>query len=182
MRRLTVLLFLLAPVANAVAGHHGWRVVEAFSDATGTYQFVELQATGNGEDTLSGFTIDATSSINLGNVAGSVVGDRYLFATSEFQALFGIAADITIPANFLATSNGEVAYSNRNEIVWTNDLPLDGVRSLAVDNLDTGTTPASAAIATPNNFAGVGGAAITDKFDPVNTGLPASALEITCSA
>ena len=139
-------------VCSAEASHHGWRVVEAFSNADGTLQFIEMEALGTNENNITCCQLvagDLTTKVDTlysfpFNLSSSAVGDHLLLATGGFEAAFGIAPDFFIPDGFLATTAGDAFYNN--SLNWPS-LPTDGVNSYATDGV--------IAAATPTNLAGL---------------------------
>lgn len=152
IRFLVLLLWSLWSV-TAVASHHGWAPVEAFSNADGTLQFIEMTTSGNGENQLSCCNMFAQNTATLEenefafpyNLSTTqTAGKRLLLATSGFQAAHGIAPDYIIPDNFLTTTAGDVWYNTA--LTWSNGLPTDGVNSYSTGGV---TGPG-----TPTNFSG----------------------------
>jgi len=89
---LTLLAILWA--GSASGGIHTWDIVEVFSNADGTIQYIELLdlGTGGGEINIGNATISSTAqshSISNGPVPPPTNGRYYLIATPDFAALPG---------------------------------------------------------------------------------------------
>ena len=160
---LTLAGLVLAPAAQAA--HHLWKITEAFSNSSGTVQFVELACPSSGENSLGPFTV--TSNTHTFNFVtnlppNSTANTWVLLATSGFQALpGGVIPDYTIPANFFNTGGGTLNYASGVDIWNYGAVPTDGVHSLLRD----GSTPVNS----PTNFAGNSGS--------VNLAAPVPALQ-----
>ena len=172
MRRLLLASCLLFTLP-AVASHHSWAIVEAFSNEDGTLQFVEWKASQGGHDSLSCCDIvarntstDATNTFRPTNISGSEENDNYLFATEAFAATYGIVPDQIIPDGFLTTTAGSVKYNNT--LSWS-ALPIDGVNSY--------NTGGEVQAATPTNFVDAT-KTVADIFDPTIANFPGNALTI----
>ncbi len=134
------------------ASHHGWAPVEAFSNADGTLQFVEMLTSGNGESQLAAAKLDATdlatnqfNQFTFTNLSTSTTaGRRLLIATAGFEAAYGITPDFVFEDNFLTTTAGDVWYNTA--LTWSSGLPTDGWQSYNTGGL--------VQAATPTNFAG----------------------------
>jgi serralysin len=151
-------LIVTANAAMVMAGAHTWDVVELFSNADGTIQFVELREMGGGqfETGVNGHLITSTDTGNAYTVPGGPLATptsfrNLLFATPAFAALPGAPTpDFIFPANmvpFFETDGDIVSYNPYDSFSFAIDtLPTDGVHSL-LKNL---TTPCN----TPTNYAG----------------------------
>ena len=142
---------LVAPQAHA--GHHLWVFTEAFSNASGSVQYVEMFTAAASENLIGGF--DITSGVNTFNFVTNLgttatAGKSILIATAGFASLAGgVTPDYILPANFISTGGGSLDYASGVQI-WTHGaLPTDGVHSL----LRNGST----AVNSPTNFAGATG-------------------------
>jgi hypothetical protein len=164
--RLGVLLTLvgLTFAPSAQAGHHLWKMTEAFSNSTGSVQFVELFCAGPAENLLGAFSIGSTThTLNfVTNLPSTVTTNTWMIvATSGFGSLpGGVTPDYIIPANFFPTGGGTFSYGGVD--TWTyGAVPTDGVHSLQRDG--------STAVNSPTNFAGNAGS--------VNLAAPVPALQ-----
>jgi hypothetical protein len=157
-----VVAFIVALPSPARATHHLWRFTQAFSNADGSVQFLELQVKGaNDEQAIGGFKI--TSSVNptgitLTNLDNTILTDGrwMLLATSGFAGLSGgVTPDFVIPAHFLPTGAGTITYAGAVD-TWTYaTLPTDGAHSVMRDYAGPHDTAVAAAM--PRNFAGAVG-------------------------
>jgi len=152
-----VVLVVAAP-SRSFAAHHLWRFSEAFSNASGSVQFVELFCTAAGEANLgngpSGQPWTITSggqTVNLANLSTAVhdTGNTsLLLATSSFAALPGaVPPDFIIPANFLSTGGGTLNYASSTDTWAYGALPTDGVHSLSKSGATITTT-----VNSPTNY------------------------------
>ena len=164
--RLGVLLSLvgLTFAPSAQAGHHLWKMTEAFSNASGSTQFVELFCTATGENALGAFSIGSTThTLNfVTNLPpNNTLNAWMIVATSNFGSLpGGVTPDYVIPANFFPTGGGTFSYGGVD--TWNyGAVPTDGVHSLMRDG--------STAVNSPTNFAGTSGS--------VNLAAPVPALQ-----
>ena len=134
----------------ASAGHHQWDIVELYSNADGSLQFVELFGFGNGEHNLAIWTlaVDGGASITFGTnlPSATTLNTRVLVATAGFAAAAGVTPDYIIPNGFLPIGGGTLRYAGAADVVTFGALPTNGIDSLS----DTGVQAA----ATPTNFAG----------------------------
>lgn len=164
--------------AAAFASHHGWAPVEAFSNADGTLQFIEMSTSGNSENQLSCCNLFAQNTVTLAEneyafpsnlTTTQTAGKRLLIATAGFEAAHGITPDYIIPDNFLTTTAGDVWYNSA--LTWPDGLPTDGVNSYSTGGV--------IAPGTPTNFSGD---TVTleagDTTSPEIENVPASALVI----
>jgi len=159
----------------AFAGHHSWDFTEAFSNGSGSVQFVELHCPVNGEAGLGPFTMTSTTNtLNfVTNLPSTSTADTWvLCATSGFGSIpGGVTPDYVIPANFFPTAGGTLTYAGGADVWNYGAVPTDGVSSL----LRGGGTAAN----TPTNFAGASGSVnFVDQFP----GAPAWALGVMMGA
>jgi serralysin len=154
--RSTVVALLFALIVSmpspARAGHHLWRLTQAFSNASGSVQFLQLFVNEDGEAGVGPFTVTAsghTFNFVTNLPSTSTANTWILIATSGFGSLpGGVTPDYILPASFFSTGGGTINYAGID--AWTYGVvPTDGVHSLMRD----GTTPANS----PKNFAGQSG-------------------------
>ncbi|MEM7263728.1 MAG: hypothetical protein AAF488_17200 [Planctomycetota bacterium] len=148
--------------APASAGSHLWQVNEAFSNADGTVQFIELrECCGSPGETglATKWVASAASGMQFnfpGNLSGSTANQHLLLATAAFAALPGAPTpDYIIPENFIGLEEDVLTYWMYGAATMTilpGDLPLDGVNSYFRDGT-TGTN-------SPTNFAGATGSVV----------------------
>ncbi|MFN8586844.1 MAG: hypothetical protein U0704_03505 [Candidatus Eisenbacteria bacterium] len=143
-----VLGLLLASQAHA--GHHLWRFTEAFSNASGGVQFIEMHTADANEQAIGGFGITSnTGTFNFVTPlsTSATANTSILIATANFAALPGaVTPDYILPANFISTGGGTLNYAGGVHVWNHGALPTDGVHSL----LFGGTT----GVNSPKNFAG----------------------------
>ena len=143
-------LFAARPAA---AGHHLWDFTQAFSNANGSIQYVELFTSDNSEAGVGAFGITqgANSFSFVTNLSTSVTAHTWiLVATPGFGSLpGGVTPDYILPANFLNTAGGTLNYAGGVDVWAYGALPTDGHSSL----LRNGSTTENA----PHNFAGAVG-------------------------
>jgi hypothetical protein len=143
---------------SARAGSHTWDFTEAFSNADGTIQFLELRECCGGmfETGINGHTI--SSNTNNFVLPGPALtpptsNKHYLIATADFAALPGAPTpDAIIPGGtlpfFFSTAGDSVTYAPWD--TWNfGALPTDGINSLKRN----GTVSAN----DPTNYAGTTG-------------------------
>jgi hypothetical protein len=143
-------------MAPALAAFHLFTINEAYSDATGTVQYVELTALAGGQQFTQGHTLTSTDGTTTrtffvpANLPGDTSGRKMLFGTAGVQAAFGVTPDYIIPDGFLHTTVATINWGENSD-TWSHAaLPNNGVSSL-----NRSGAPESA---TPQNFAGVTGA------------------------
>ena len=146
---LAVVTGLLA-ASPAMAAHHLWRFTEAYSNASGTVQYVELFCTAASENALGSWSVvQGANTFNfVTNLPSTATANTtILLATANFSSLAGgVTPDYTIPAHFLNTAGGTLTYASGVD-VWTyGALPADGFTALKRDG--------STLINNPTNFAG----------------------------
>ena len=156
---ITIVTFFL-PVSSAFAGIHTWDVVEVFSNADGTVQYIELLDLGvTGTETGVGngsFTSGLTSySWSNGAVAAPTNGRRYLIATPAFAALPGAPTpDVIVPllnVPMFSSAGDTVSFAGVDSFVF-GAIPTNGTDAFD----DTVGIIANS----PTNFAGVTGSVV----------------------
>lgn len=155
---LRAVLFLVGLLAsgNATAGIHTWDIVEVFSNADGTVQYIELEDLGSGgnEVNIGNATLSSTAeSYAFGNgpVTPPTNGKFYLIATPDFVALPGAPTpDVILPADKVPFFDpaGDTLSVGVDSFTF-GPVPTDG--------LDALTRAGSTVINTPTNYAGVTG-------------------------
>jgi hypothetical protein len=153
MRKLRVLgiVLLLAAVfpRQAEATYHEWKIDQAYSNASGTVQYVDFLLTNPNDDEqfisnaqfqsnfhMMGFT-------NLPSVP--VNGQHFLIATPGFAAIAGVTPDYTFPATpFFNHAGDSLSYGPGLNVLTTPALS-DGSRAFG---------PSGFVLARPTNFAG----------------------------
>ena len=134
----------------ASATFHLWRMTEAYSNADGTVQFLELAALAGGEQFVSGHALSSSSGslTHTFNVPTDLPGDsggkRMLFATQGFANLGVVTPDYIVPDGFLFIAGGSLNWADAD--LWEQPaLPVDGRMSLYKEN-------GGAALNSPTNF------------------------------
>ncbi|MBW2725821.1 MAG: hypothetical protein JRE71_15680 [Deltaproteobacteria bacterium] len=145
--------------AGATAGIHTWDVVEVFSNANGTIQYVELFDFGTNGTEVNVGNGSLSSGLHSfswanGTVTGPTNGQSYLIATAAFAALPGAPLpDVIIPADkvpFFSKSGDTVTFGNGDALTF-GPVPINGS-----DSFDEGPPP-GVGPNTPKNYAGVQG-------------------------
>jgi hypothetical protein len=181
-----VVLFVATP-SRSFAAHHLWTFSEAFSNASGSTQFVELFCTAAGEAALGTgpggmpWTITSGSqTVSLANLstASHDTGNAHLLlATSNFAALPGaVPPDFILPASFLATGGGTLNYASGTDTWVYGALPTDGVHSLSRSSGTVTTT-----VNSPTNYStgAVGSISLAAAAVP---GLPKAGVAVLVGA
>jgi len=151
-----VVSVMLMWTSTVSAGIHTWDVVEVFSNADETIQYIKLQDEGAGgnETGIGNATISSTTrnhSIGNGAVTAPTNGKFYLIATQGFADLPGAPTpDEVLPASvvpFFATSGDTIAVASDSYTFGA--VPTDGTNAL--------TRAGAVAVNTPTNYAGASG-------------------------
>jgi len=142
--------------APAFASFHEWLPDEAFSNASGTIQFLEFSDLFDGEQflTLTSLHSNANTFLFSSDLPSSVTaGKHFLVGTAAFAALPGVPApDYILPANFFSTTADSLFLNGSFQSPLTfsaGSLPTDGIYSLSFDGNSLSTS-----INSPTNFAG----------------------------
>ena len=139
--------------STAHAGHHLWAITEAYSNASGSTQFVELFCPDANEQGLGPFTLTSTThTLNFTtNLPSTATANTWvLCATSNFSSLpGGITPDYIIPANFFPTGGGTLNYASGTNVWNYGTVPTNGVDALQRNG--------SSSPNSPHNFAGNSG-------------------------
>lgn len=155
---------VLAWTAPAVAVFHFADVVEIYSNADGSVQYIEYQMTTDFQNLLAGHAV--TSNGNTLNITtdlpSSATANRsWLLATNAFTALPGaVTPDYVIPENFFSLNGDTITLVDgafAPMIFGSGVLPVDGINALR-KNLTTG-------VNSPTNFAGQTGSVDTSPVD-----------------
>jgi len=128
------LLLVVLAAAPAAATFHFMCVVEVYGgdDLAPDAQYVVLQMYSAGQTLVAGHSVafydedgllldSATFAENVGNGADQA---KILIATPSAEALFGITADLRMPAA-LATSGGKVCFVGVDCVAWGGYNPAD---------------------------------------------------------
>jgi hypothetical protein len=149
----------------AAASFHTFEIIEIYSNADGTIQFVLLReyAGSNGEQFLAGHTLavsraGATKTFTFpndlpsSNTAGRYVliaTQGYVDAAASYPQFASVFPDYVVPNQFIPTDGGILNYAGVDEVSF-GPLPVDG--SLAL--FTPATSPAYLAGNEARNFAG----------------------------
>jgi hypothetical protein len=165
VRRFLILACVCSGIwaAPAQASFHLYQIVQMYSNADGTVQYVELFTGAGGQNFLGGFTLVSSSggtthsTFNIpSSLTGNTANTHVLFATQGFANLGIATPDYIIPAGFLVSTGGSVNYAGVDSVSFAS-LPTNG-NAIARDG--SATTPA------PTNFAGQTGSLSVATFTP----------------
>lgn len=170
-----ITMLLVAGMARAT--YDTWEIVELYSNADGTVQFVLLHeyAGLNGKDLLAGHTLQAVHAGQVKtftfpyNLPSTNTAGRYvLIATQGYVDLETsvaefrqVPADYIIPNQFLPTDGGTVQYADVDTVNF-NSLPTDG----------------SSALYTPANVPNYTATNVARNFSGAATTLPSLAVTV----
>lgn len=149
----------LAQTSASQAALDTWTIIEAFSNADGDIQFVELLSPTDIKLDLPGTALDSinyegevvASAQLTGSTLLSAINTSVLFATPAFVEATGIEADVELPENFLPIDGGQLNFGMGTSVLnlERGKLPLNGEQSFSFIG---GVLPA-----TPRNFSGDSG-------------------------
>jgi hypothetical protein len=152
--RILGLLALLVAICSrqAKATYHEWKIDQAYSNASGTVQYVDFLLTNPTDDEqfLSSAQFNSgVHSMGFTNLPSPPVnGQHFLIATPGFAALAGVTPDYTFPTTPFFNPNGDtISYG-------------PGLSTLTFGALTGGNhaiSPAGLVLARPTNFAGKAG-------------------------
>ena len=189
--RIFAAILVAAFAIPAQASFHLWYVNEAFSNADGSVQYIELMAAASGQQFVAGHTIRVTQGgtthsytlpSNLpgdtaegsgdptygGYYGGGTTYKTMLIATQGFAALNVVTPDYVVPNGFLFVDGGTINWGEGSD-TWTYPgLPTDG-RARYRD----GTLASNS----PQNFAGTIGSVSLAASVPSYQGLWINANE-----
>jgi serralysin len=137
---------------------HLWHFTEAYSNSSGSVQFIEMHTDAPGEFFIQGLSVRSNGNTFVfpSNLSGSTTAEkRLLLATAGFASLpGGVQPDFTIPANFFSPFGDTLvfnAFGDVDSFTFTStQFPRDGVLSL---NAETRVLAPNS----PTNFAGTTG-------------------------
>lgn len=150
-----VITLCLLPAAPTRADFHLWQIVEVYSNAAGTVQFIELATNSDGQHRLENHTLTSSDGSQNPQIftypsdlpSSATGGMRFLMGTAGLADLQqGVSPDYEIPDGFIDPENGTTLDFAGVDLFDLDGLPLDGVSSLD----SVGAIHA----ATPENFAG----------------------------
>jgi hypothetical protein len=158
-------LSLLLAATPVGASFHMWEIVEVYSNADGSVQYIELYTSFSAQTSLMNQDIVAISNgiihatFTFGsNLVGETANRRVLIATTGFAALPGaVPPDYTLPCGFLDLSATTITinFVGSDSLTFSVALlPVDGANSLIASPGGA----ISAGASSPTNFAGSTGA------------------------
>jgi serralysin len=137
----------------AQAAFHLWQIREIYTDASGTFQFIELSCNSGGQQFVGGQQITVTP-VGGGsphtftipsNLPSDTLNKAFLIATTGADANGAPTPDFILPNNFLFSGGGTITFFGANGGSYT-ALPTDGVQSRTWGDGN--------AVNSPQNFAG----------------------------
>ena len=158
----------IAPAARA--SFHEWKISEAYSNASGTVQFIEfLQSPSPSDDerfiggqSLTESALGHSFIFPSGLESEPSGGSRFLVGTPGYAALTGVPPpDYVLPQNnFFRISGDTINFAFVDQITFTDaQLPKNGVDSL---NRAYGAATFTTARNSPTNFAGQSGSIVPE--------------------
>ena len=143
--RLFLAVLALAATFTAQATFHIVRMVELYSNADGTVQFLEIEALAPGQQFWAGQRLASSGGGNLrtftfpDNLPGDTSGRSVLIATQGFAALGIVTPDFIVPNGFFVQAGGTVNFADVD--LWSHGaLPSDN-RSIDRDGAARAPTP-----------------------------------------
>jgi serralysin len=154
---------------SAHAAFHLFYIQEAYSNASGSVQFVELFTNFDFQQFVNSSGVSLTSNEKTFNfptdTPAPTGGHAVLLATAGFGSLPGGATpDYTIPSNFFNPAGDTLDFGGGVDTKSFTSMPTDGVHSLDYAGQFA---PSATEINSPRNYAGEGGS--------LNSGPPALA-------
>ena len=160
---LQIFLVILSLSGNAHATFHLWRITQLYSNASGTVQYVQLEALASGQQFLTGHGVTSTQGPTIhsytftqalpGDTAVTTGGGGYygggsvtsymtmLIGTQGFASLNVVPPDYIVPNGFFFTTNGSVTYGEGSDVFSYASLPTDGRFALNRDGSTTTNAP-----------------------------------------
>jgi hypothetical protein len=157
--------FLLGISSFAAASFHTFEIVQIYSNADGSIQYVVLHeyAGANGEQSLAGQTLTATRGSTTKtyvfpyDLPSSATAGRYVLiatqgyadAAAAYPQFAAARPDYVIPNQFIPTDGGALTYAGIDQVAF-GPLPVDGQLAL----FTPATQPHYLAVNEARNFAG----------------------------
>ncbi len=164
-----VLLFSLLSAAPSAALVHLWDIVELYSTADGSIQYIELFTDAGSEVAMSfAFVRSNANEVNIDeDLTSTTLNHSYLLATPGFENLpgvEGVVPDFTIDPGFFSVDGDTISFAVRTGALDSltfgpDELPTDGILSL---NRPFGTADLMADTNSPTNFAGMSGTLVPE--------------------
>jgi hypothetical protein len=156
-----VLISILAFASSARASFHLWQIVEVYSNASGTVQFIVMQTNTSGQTLLHSANADMISNGHTyffdHDLSGDTTNKKMLLATPGYDALSGVpVADYHLGVNsFFNPAGDTLNFDGFNTLTFSaGQLPTNGTnalfRAFNQSNFTTGVNVAT-------NFAGTTG-------------------------
>jgi hypothetical protein len=147
-----------APTATRAA-FHLFYIQEAYSNASGSVQFIEMFTNFDFQQFVNSSGVSITSNENAfafpTDTPAPTSNHAVLLATAGFAALPGGATpDYTIPANFFNPAGDTLDFAGGVDTKSFTSMPVDGINSLNYVGQFSASTVATNS---PRNYAGQGG-------------------------
>ena len=163
---------------QASASFHVWDIVEAFSSADGTVQFIEMFTNSDGQqfaNSTSGRIFSNANSFSFPtNLPSGTFNKTFLVGTTSYDSLAQTDVNVPLP-NYVVVDNFFSTAGDMLKLEWltttvfntltftADDLPIDGTNSL---NRAFGMSTLFSATNSPTNFAqDTGTVTISANFD-----------------
>jgi len=140
-------VILVLSGAPAWSGVHLWRISEAYSNADGSIQFIEMTTccgSAGGETFVGGQVLSSNShSFTFpGNLTMATPNKHLLLATDGYAALPGVPVrDYKIDPNFFAVTGDRLNFAVYDTWTFGAIVPTDGTNSLNKSEEDATDTP-----------------------------------------
>ena len=135
--------------STAEATFHEWKIDQAYSNASGTVQYVDFLLTNPTDDEQSLSNAKFQSTLNMMGFTNlpspPVNGQHFLIATPGFAAIAGVTPDYTFPATPFFKSSGDTLSYGPGLSVLTTPALSGGSQAFG---------PSGFVPARPTNFAG----------------------------
>jgi hypothetical protein len=165
----TLVFSIVGAPTTARAAFHLFYIQEAYSNADGSVQFIEMFTNSDFQQFVNSSRVSITSNENSfafpTDTPAPTGGHAVLLATAGFASLPGGATpNYTIPAHFFNPAGDTIDFGEGTDTKSFTSMPTDGVHSL---NYAGQFSPAVQDVNSPRNYAGEGGS--------LNSGPPAVA-------
>jgi hypothetical protein len=177
---LALVVALAGFTLTAHAAFHLWYIQEAYSNPSGSVQFVELFTPATDQEFLTGITLTSGSKTFTFPSYSPAPTDNHslLLATAGFGSIPGGATpDYIIPSNFFNPASDTLTYAGGVDSKSFTGAPANGVNSL---NYAGAFSAATIAANSPRNYAGNGTSVNLATPEPAALALVSIALVATC--
>jgi serralysin len=152
----------------ARAAFHLFYIQEAYSNASGSVQFIELFTNFDSQQFVNSFGVSLTSNGHTfsfpTDTPAPTGGHAVLLATAGFGSLPGGATpDYTIPSNFFNPAGDTLDFASGVDTKTFAAMPTDGIKSLNYTGQFTSSTIATNS---PRDYAGTGGSVNLSTPEP----------------